>query len=151
MRIRKEVQALLWQSDASLMLRIVKETCSLLREVDTDVGLRRGRAARQRRSASSFESWLSRRRECHIFAPPSATRLRPQGFDATAVISHMRAVDRAQRNPHCRRNGNPAHGAKTIWLRWRCLSGMFFQCSACLSRRTSPFPHAHLFPRIRWP
>src|SRR5262249_36363606 len=40
----------------------------------------------------------------HVLTLSSAARLRLESFDAALVISHVRAIDRAQRTPHRRRN-----------------------------------------------
>src|SRR5579864_5321544 len=40
----------------------------------------------------------------------------------------------------------PSSRSNTIRMRWRCFSGMFFQCSAFLSRRTSPLLHLIIGP-----
>src|SRR5215831_550010 len=40
----------------------------------------------------------------------------------------------------------PSSRSNTIRRRWRCFSGMFFQCSAFLSRRTSPLLHLIIGP-----
>src|SRR5947209_9016553 len=45
----------------------------------------------------------------------------------------------------------PLSRNNTIWIRWRCAAGIFFQRSAVLSRRTSALLHlAICFSRIRW-
>src|SRR5215469_12580959 len=40
----------------------------------------------------------------------------------------------------------PSSRSNTIRRRWRCFSGMFFQCSAFLRRRTSPLLHLIIGP-----
>ena len=51
--------------------------------------------------------------QSHVLALASANRLRFERFDPAPVISHVRAVHRAQRNAHRRRNRQLRHVALT--------------------------------------
>ncbi len=88
----------------------------------------------------------------HILALASADRLRFERLDPAAVIGHVRAIDRAQRNAHRCRNGRLRHAA---------LAQQHHLDALTLRRRQFPpqrrlqFPYLafgafdHLFPRIR--
>src|SRR4029077_5175588 len=89
----------------------------------------------------------------HVLVFATAIRPRLERLYSAVVIGHVRAVHRAQRRAHCRRNSGLRHSALTQQHHLDalgCAAGIFHR-SAVFSRRTSALLHLTIcLPRIRW-